>query len=187
VFAPFRAHWCEERIRGVCNAVLHRKLPPDTVQIMRGNDQPWQFNEAQFPFTHAAVTKARAQGWDFGGGIIAIHDIVSFGLAYMSTARDLLPGRDYALIGFDDHPVSRHAGLSSVRLPLEAMAREAGRVVLTALEGRPAGMVTKMQGELVVRSSSTLSGPNWLTAEDYRHLFDHELGYGRWEAEGYSC
>ena len=71
--------------------------------------------------------------------------------------RGLRPGRDIAVVGFDDSQTAQvlHGGLTSVRQPLEQVAVE----VVSALEGllaqppRPGGGVLLTPG-LAVRGSS---------------------------------
>ncbi len=177
VVCPFRAQWAEERLRGVRSAVAHRGLPESAVQVLRGEDNNWMFNGAQFPATQAALKMAVDAGWGFGGAIVAIHDIVAFGVIFEGIAAGLIPGRDYALIGFDDHPTARLIGLTSMRPPVEAIARESARLLLQAVSGNTASMVSRMQAEVVTRSSTTVVGGERLSRDDYGRIMSHEFGF----------
>ena len=72
-------------------------------------------------------------------------------------ARSLVPGRDAAVIGFDDSPVAAYAagGLSTVRQPITRVAREIARLLASQLADPSApyeGIL--LEPELVVRRTS---------------------------------
>jgi DNA-binding LacI/PurR family transcriptional regulator len=55
--------------------------------------------------------------------IVCVSDTLALGAWVEVTARGLVPGRDVAIIGFDDSPTAAFLGLSSVAQPLAAVAR----------------------------------------------------------------
>lgn len=64
---------------------------------------------------------------------VCASDTLAMGVLHTLYLRELAPGRDVAVVGFDDSQVAQvvHPGLSSVRQPLEEVAVE----VVRALEG----------------------------------------------------
>jgi LacI family transcriptional regulator len=65
--------------------------------------------------------------------IVTVTDTLAVGAIQALRARGLAPGRDVAVVGFDDTPTAAALDLSSVRQPIEAV----GRVLIRALLGRP--------------------------------------------------
>jgi DNA-binding LacI/PurR family transcriptional regulator len=68
--------------------------------------------------------------------VVAVSDTLAVGAAQAARSRGLVIGRDLALIGFDDTPTAGVLDLSSVRQPIEAVARSIVRALLPRL---PAG------------------------------------------------
>jgi len=68
--------------------------------------------------------------------VVAASDTLAAGALAAARTRGLVPGRDLAVVGFDDTPAARVLELSSVRQPIEAVGRAVIRVLLDRL---PAG------------------------------------------------
>ena len=87
-------------------------------------------------------------------GIIAGNDHGA--LAFMEAARTLgkVAGRDYGLIGFDDLPQSRSAGLTTLRPPVESMGEEAARLVLRWMGGDRTETQVRLRSHLIARTST---------------------------------
>jgi DNA-binding LacI/PurR family transcriptional regulator len=90
--------------------------------------------------------------------IICVSDSFALGALRALSARGLEPGRDVAVVGFDDTPVAAAVppGLTSVRQPIEQVAAEIVRELTAHLSGSrsaPAGVL--IPPSLVVRGSST--------------------------------
>jgi DNA-binding LacI/PurR family transcriptional regulator len=68
--------------------------------------------------------------------VVAASDTLAVGVVQAAHARGLVVGRDLAVVGFDDTPTAGVFGLSSVRQPLETVAR---CIVRTLLPRLPAG------------------------------------------------
>ncbi|WP_121253189.1 LacI family DNA-binding transcriptional regulator [Nocardioides ferulae] len=90
-------------------------------------------------------------------GFVCASDTLAMGVLHALSERGLLPGRDIAVVGFDDSQVAQVVppGLTSVRQPLEDVAIE----TVKALEGLLAHPPTASAGvllkpSLVVRGSS---------------------------------
>ncbi|MCC6188766.1 MAG: LacI family DNA-binding transcriptional regulator [Anaerolineales bacterium] len=90
-------------------------------------------------------------------GIVALNDTLALGASRAAQERGLLPGRDLAIVGFDDAPMAQYVWppLSSVRQPIRLAGRKCVEVLVALLEGRtPAATQVLLTPELVVRASS---------------------------------
>ncbi|WP_037032582.1 LacI family DNA-binding transcriptional regulator [Pseudomonas psychrophila] len=86
----------------------------------------------------------------------AVNDFLAIGL--MGAARDkgLMPGKDIAVVGFNDIPLSNElmVPLTSVRLPLSEMGQHAVELLLKRIRGEAAESIT-LTPQLQVRASSS--------------------------------
>ncbi|HBL7014994.1 MULTISPECIES: LacI family DNA-binding transcriptional regulator [Serratia] len=87
--------------------------------------------------------------------VFAVNDFLAIGL--MGAARDcgLTPGRDIAIVGFNDTPLAAQLpiALSSVRSPMRDMGYRAMELLLKKMKGEtPASL--KLEPRLVIRESS---------------------------------
>jgi len=164
-FAPFTRDWVRERVAGAREAVLISGLPMSALHVCIGDREledvlePMQYNPQSHVISarEAARTLLAQSGGLSALGVIAANDEVAFGFREAASEIGLTAGKDYALIGFDDHPDARPAGLSTLHPPLEAMGREAGRLVLSALDGQVQPMQVCLHSHLIARASSRLS------------------------------
>lgn len=86
--------------------------------------------------------------------IAAATDLLAFGLLHQAAARGLRVPDDLSVTGFDDIPLAASAvpALTTVRMPIEAMAEAAVELAVGGVVETPA-----FEGELVVRAST--AGP----------------------------
>jgi DNA-binding LacI/PurR family transcriptional regulator len=66
-------------------------------------------------------------------GVIAANDRCGFGFMQAASELGFEAGRDYAIIGFDNEPNAKFKQLSTMQPPWEAMGREAGRLLISAV------------------------------------------------------
>lgn len=84
--------------------------------------------------------------------ILAVSDVIAFGVIDAIRQRGLTPGRDISVVGFDDVPAAAEMGLTTVRQPMVDRGRLVGRMLLepdTITERQ-----VRLPTELVVRTSS---------------------------------
>ncbi|KPG93258.1 LacI family transcriptional regulator [Pseudomonas sp. RIT-PI-q] len=90
----------------------------------------------------------------------AVNDFLAIGL--MGAARDkgLQPGKDIAVVGFNDIPLANEliVPLTSVRLQMAQMGRHAVELLLKRIKGEPAESII-LAPQLQVRASSSLLQP----------------------------
>ncbi|MGI4787959.1 MAG: substrate-binding domain-containing protein [Janthinobacterium lividum] len=157
VVAPFSASWVSERIAGVRDAAQGYGMP-DSVQVLTGDDRIWERTDDPRPLGYQTARAALASGWRPSGGIICMNDGVAFGVIDAASEWGLEAGKDYAILGFDDEPDARTAGLTSVRPPMQAMAREAARLLLDHLHGADTGLQVRLRAHVIPRASTRRVG-----------------------------
>jgi len=92
--------------------------------------------------------------------IVCVSDSLALGVWTEITARGLIPGRDAAVVGFDDSPTAAVIGMSSVAQPVDDVARaclDQLEQVLAAQDAgapRPVPAPVLLPPSLVVRASS---------------------------------
>jgi DNA-binding LacI/PurR family transcriptional regulator len=90
--------------------------------------------------------------------VIAVSDTLAVGVMQAARDRGLVVGRDLAVVGFDDTPTAGVFNLSSIRQPLEAVAR---RIVRALLPRLPAGSPALAHTEpLLPHTEEATSGPS---------------------------
>lgn len=156
VLAPFTASWVTERINGIRQACLGAGLPCRALRVLTGSQQPWDHQGDPVLAGCESAEAAFASGWIPSGGIICVSDQVAFGLVRAASSRGWVAGRDFALVGFDDDPSSRTYGLTTLRPPLEAMGREAARVLLEVMSGEHSSHQLRLRAHLIPRITTDL-------------------------------
>ncbi len=159
--APFHTPWVRGRWEGVQQAVRLAGLPSGAVTIcppvsdltlLPSRDPGEEETGIQ---AHRAVESYMASQNGELRGVIGANDNIARGFAaayHQITSK--CAGTDYALIGFDDEPTSRDFGLTTLRPPLEDMAREAVQLLLRAVRGENISQQIRLRSYLVPRSST---------------------------------
>lgn len=93
--------------------------------------------------------------------VFAVDDHLGLGVLSAVHRAGLTPGRDIAVVGYNDLPVARElpVPMSSVAVPLDTLGARAARSLLGALRGE-APVVELVQPELQVRESSLRALPD---------------------------
>ncbi|MFF3753428.1 LacI family DNA-binding transcriptional regulator [Streptomyces sp. NPDC002018] len=89
--------------------------------------------------------------------VIAASDMLALGCYHALREREAVPGRDVAVVGFDDSPTAAllSPGLSTVAQPLEAVGRECVRLLLARMANPDAPPErVLLEPSLVVREST---------------------------------
>ncbi len=122
------SHIGEDRRAGWSRALRDRDLPT-TGLASRVEDTVWSGREA------SGVLLDEAQPTAF----VCASDTLAMGVLHTLAERGLHPGRDIAVVGFDDSQVAQvvYPGLTSVRQPLEEVAIAVVRSLEDLLGGPP--------------------------------------------------
>lgn len=127
-----------QRIRG-----LWDELSPAALRVVRASGN-----------TRAAGRAAAAQALDIRDrptAVIAMSDVLAFGILDAVRARGLEPGRDVSVCGFDDLPEAEFLGLTTLHQPVADKGRLAARLAMDP--GYPQRQIY-LPVQLVVRSST---------------------------------
>ena len=151
VVAPFQASWVSERIEGVRAAAANQA---DGVRVLGGDGRDWQVSEDPGPLGYEALRAALAGGWRPTGGLVCVNDGVALGALRALAEWGLEAGRDFGILGFDDEARARVAGLTSLRPPMQSMAREAVRLLLDHRQGADTSLQVRLRAHVIPRAST---------------------------------
>ncbi|SDO87592.1 DNA-binding transcriptional regulator, LacI/PurR family [Pedococcus dokdonensis] len=103
----------------------------------------------------AATTAADRllEGLGRDGAILCASDLLALGVLRAARNRDLQPGRDLGVVGFDDSDLAEVVQLTSVRQPLQEAAAEAWRIVHA--KGTDLSLTALLTPTLAARQSSS--------------------------------
>ncbi len=136
----------EDRRSGWADRMHEHGLP--TTRLSARGDDTLDFGRRA---AHALLDSERPTGF------VCVSDTVAMGVLRALDERDLKAGRDVAVVGFDDSLAAQVCtpGLTSVRQPLEEVAREVVNRLGDLLAHRPIGEPgTTLEPTLSVRLSS---------------------------------
>jgi len=156
IVSPFTATWTAERIAGVRSAAAHARVSEGNINLITGDGKPWRVLDDPRPMAYRATKSAIEAGWVPTGGIVGISDGVARGVIDAAAEIGLRPGIHYAIIGYDDGLEARDCDLTSVRPPMEAMAREATRLLYDHARGLDMSLQIRLNGHVIQRGSSRL-------------------------------
>ncbi len=152
-----------ERYEGYLQALAEHGLPFDEQLVVKAEDNLMSGGEK-------AMLELLNRGVDFTA-IAAVTDFNALGAIDCLQRGGYRVPQDYAVTGFDDidQSAANYPALTTVRQPLDALAREAVRKAFEMMEGRPSlGGSTLVPTELVVRSSCSCSEKSlFRTADDF--------------------
>jgi DNA-binding LacI/PurR family transcriptional regulator/DNA-binding transcriptional regulator YhcF (GntR family) len=151
--APFTAPWVTERIDGVRAAVEHAGFAPDAVRIFPEESPEWVMEDDPEVDGYNAAIAALDAGL-VACGVVCVNDGVAIGLMRAAAERGLTAGKDFMVVGFDDRPDARDVGLTSLRPPMEILAKEAARLLLRPLEGGKTDLQVRLRSHLIPRKST---------------------------------
>lgn len=156
--APFESDWILERYNGVLDAARESALPTGSVRIHPPRLQSYQkalrssfhiYREPGYQFARPLFRAARENP-----AIVTVNDLTAFGILKAAQEAGRVPGRDFALIGFDDDPRARFERLSTLRPSLQEIGTEAGRLLLRLGEESALRRQVLVQPELIPRGST---------------------------------
>ncbi len=152
-FFPFSGDWVRARLAGITEAMRRTQVTDCSMTefIPATNVEPTHINQAAVGYAHGHALLATVAP---GEAIIAANDWISDGILCAANELGRVPGQDFGLISFDDYPISRLKGLTSLHPPLEAMGREAARMMARALQGDAIPLHVSLAAYVMARSST---------------------------------
>ncbi|MDR3707387.1 MAG: LacI family DNA-binding transcriptional regulator [Capsulimonadaceae bacterium] len=164
--ATGKVDWIESRISGARTAMRQHGLPPESLRVYPA-DRPliapsksWTHNLSHLDASREIARQGFREGV-IPAAVIAANDEMALGV--IDAARELgkcVP-RDLAIIGFDDIPQAKEAGLSTLRAPREEMGREAARMLFKIFQGNRLSNQICFRSDLITRASTSPINANW--------------------------
>jgi LacI family transcriptional regulator len=144
-------NWVRRRLEGCNQALVAAGLEPAHEVIVEA-----PASERHDQHGYAVASRCLADGWDCDG-VFAANDELAWGVLRALIESGRQPGRDYAVVGFDDLDPSAYLDvpLTSLRHPMGAIGHEAFRLLLRRIEdgAELAVQRTLLDPTLVVRKS----------------------------------
>jgi DNA-binding LacI/PurR family transcriptional regulator len=149
------AEWVDERIAYARQAVAQLKFPEDMLKVVCSNSPvPYMGPTSAVMESADVLVREMIATGTLRGGIIAANDYVAHAILRAAGDANLLPGRDFLIVGVDDAKKSMSIGLSTVRPPLEELGHEANLLLNRAVRHQATGVQVILRPQLIIRSSS---------------------------------
>jgi LacI family transcriptional regulator len=133
-----------ERTAGFVGYYRERGIEIDPQCIIPGHfDAQTGFNSGEFLLTRTQPPTA----------IFAVNDFLAIGLFGALRNRGLVPGRDIAVVGYNDTPLAAHLQLTSINTSMHAQGVQAVETLLRRIAGEPVQSI-RIPTALTVRDSS---------------------------------
>jgi DNA-binding LacI/PurR family transcriptional regulator len=119
-----------ERMRGYFDAMQAARLKIHTAWIERG--------EGTFEFGRTAARRLlKLPSAERPTAIIALNDTQAIGALHVAREQGLVVGRNLAIVGFDDAPMSQYLfpALTSVRQPIHEAGRKCVEILVSLMKG----------------------------------------------------
>ncbi|WP_286901985.1 LacI family DNA-binding transcriptional regulator [Thermocrispum sp.] len=138
-----RDHVMRERMAGYAAACRKHKVPWRSVRVVEAGG---------FDYERACAAAEQLLAAEPVEAIIAASDLMALAAIDVAHKHGLRVPDDVAVVGFDDIPAAKAAGLTTVRQPLVDKGRLAARLLLDIIDGKP-GREIILPTELVVRGT----------------------------------
>jgi DNA-binding LacI/PurR family transcriptional regulator len=139
-----------ERLRGYFETLQASNLDTRSEWIERG--------EGSFEFGRAAATRLLClPAPQRPTAIVALNDTQAIGALHAARELGLESGRDIAIIGFDDAPMSQYLlpPLTTVRQPIREVGRKCVEILIALVRGeQPKERQVLLQPQLIVRATA---------------------------------
>jgi len=153
-FAPFQAPWAEQRLEGMRQMQTGEIRVVPTLRSPEAYVTDWDVCRAE---ANLLLDQCSARSRTLAPvGIVAAQDTLALIILDAALERGLTPGQDFGLVGFDDQPLARARGLTTLHPPLEALGEQAARILLSRLHGDDLQMQMRLRSHLVPRSTTLL-------------------------------
>ena len=139
-----RDHVMKERLAGYASACRKHRVPWSSAVVVEAGGFDYELSRtAVETLLDAGPVTA----------VVAASDLLALAAIDVAQERGLRVPEDLSVVGFDDIPAARAAGLTTVRQPLVGKGREAAQLLLDIIGGG-AGREITLPTELVVRESA---------------------------------
>ena len=139
-----------ERMRGYFESMQAAGFNVRPAWVERG--------EGTFEFGHSAAARLlKLPVADRPTAILALNDTQAIGALHTAREQGLVVGRNLAIVGFDDAPMSQylHPALTTVRQPIHEAGRKCVEILVSLMKGEePLERHVLLAPELVLRASA---------------------------------
>jgi DNA-binding LacI/PurR family transcriptional regulator len=139
-----------ERMRGYFEVMQSAGLEVIPDWIERG--------EGTFDFGREAASRLLALPFDERPtALVALNDTQAIGATHAAREQNIEVGRDLAIVGFDDAPMSQYLfpPLTTVRQPIREAGRKCVEILVSQMEGKPlAETQVLLSPQLIIRASA---------------------------------
>lgn len=152
-FAPYEYDWVSERLMGIKEAIKRTNIANVSLTIFPDKQIPGdEIYDKQYITRDRTVKlmESSKENW----GIVAANDSLAAEIMRVSQNMNLIAGRDFGLISFDDFTPSREMGITSLRPPLGAMGQTAARLMIDALKNETVPERVCLSSRLIPRAST---------------------------------
>ncbi len=156
----FKQTWEKDRLEGARRAIRQYALPDDMLEVV---EYPinWTRNGGEvreggrsFCREHVLDRGRQYSRANQAFAVLAMNDEMAMGILDVLAANELRAGQDIGLLGFDDDDYSQARGLSTVRPPLQELARVAAEMVVDQLNGASSPLRVCCAPEAVARATT---------------------------------
>ncbi|HEY3332205.1 MAG TPA: GntR family transcriptional regulator [Capsulimonadaceae bacterium] len=161
-FSPYGISWAIDRASGARDGVKAAGLPDYAFTSIIGDGlvgdgirAPFHSDPQYYQDSFDFAEQMLAGDFPYDA-VLAANDSIAIGLRDALRRKGLEPGRDYALMGFDDKNSARLAGLTSIQLPNERLGRRAAHLLCRLIAGEPGPINIKVPGHVIARQSTDL-------------------------------
>jgi DNA-binding LacI/PurR family transcriptional regulator len=143
--------WADERLAGITAALKASNVSGASLSSRFADD----YDENDLLRVEAARRMAKDSfSRSLPDAVVAVNDHMAHGTYLAAEELGLVAGKDFLLVGFDDGPISRELGMSSMRPPVEELGQCAASLAVRAITGDPTFRRISLSSNLIIRATS---------------------------------
>jgi DNA-binding LacI/PurR family transcriptional regulator/DNA-binding transcriptional regulator YhcF (GntR family) len=147
--------WVNMRLSGARSALGHAGMDPSALRaFLVAENLPVDGTSASFEDVAQTGYRQFKSAYPAYSAVIAANDHTARAFMQAASEDGLTSGVDYGIVAFDDTVNARPLGLTSLRPPVGAMAREAASLLLRSIGGYEGMTKISLKSQLIPRASS---------------------------------
>lgn len=154
---PIHALWVETELDQLFTTLVFENRRSGFMKALHaaGREMGQEYITSFDTYAARAVSATLLDNTTFPCTVFASADLIAGALLDEMQARQLMPGQDVRIIGFDDQPWAEKRGLTTLHQPVESMGYEAASLLLSRLAGyKGAPRARKFTPTLMVRRTT---------------------------------
>lgn len=150
-YQPWAGWWVTDRELGIRAALQGRNIQMSVFPAIANEISNDEKDVMAFQAADEVLDKGIV-----GAGIIAANDVAAQGLIRAAMPRGLIAGRDFSIIGFDDHPDSQYYGLSTLKPPVYSLGAESVLLLLRMINKQSGFVQLRLRSDIIHRTSTSM-------------------------------